>query len=106
MMVMMTTATSTKTKKNRDEKLPVVLLKQHEGQVVLSLHGGGVHLKHEHVASAEADVVLSEDAKRDCTRRAKGVITLIARAVAVAHKTDLSTSRVMQYDNAEPPILL
>ena len=62
MMVMMTTATSTKTKKNRDEKLPVVLLKQHEGQVVLSLHGGGVHLKHEHVASAEADVVLSEDA--------------------------------------------
>jgi hypothetical protein len=29
---------------NSDEKLPVILLKQHEGQVVLTLHGGGASI--------------------------------------------------------------
>ncbi len=31
---------------------PEVLLKQHEGQLVLSLQGSGSHLKQEHVALA------------------------------------------------------
>ena len=41
--------------KHNDDS-PVVLLKQHDGQVVLSLQGGGVHLKHAHVAFAEVTV--------------------------------------------------